>query len=168
VRELGLAGAVMSEGQQANHGAAGLLLALFGQERLEGAGISAALEQLIAIDQIEQCGVLATCLRRPTPPQGQQMRRAEEAIEPIVVEPPGIRRLRRAQTISFNVRSGCTLINARIWRAYFPNGNVLPPRGNDSQVPSSRKRCIQRMAELALTSNRSALRVAILLLARRQ
>jgi hypothetical protein len=46
--------------------------------------------------------------------------------------------------------------NARIWRAYFSNGDVLPPRGMDSQVPSSRKRCTQRMAELALTSNCSA------------
>ena len=54
MREFGLAGAIMSERKQADHGAAGLLLALLGQQRLEGAGISAAREQLIAIDQIEQ------------------------------------------------------------------------------------------------------------------
>ncbi len=34
--------------------ASGLLLALLGQQRLERAGVSAAREQLIAIDQIEQ------------------------------------------------------------------------------------------------------------------
>ena len=93
----------MCERQQADHGAAGLLLALLGQQRLEGAGISAAREQLIAIDQIEQrhrllaqrmddvmivddVAVLAAGLGRPTTPQGQQLRRAEEAFEPVVVE----------------------------------------------------------------------------------
>jgi hypothetical protein len=39
---------------------------------------------------------------------------------------------------------------------YFSNGEVLPPRGIGSQVPSSQKRCIQRIAELALTWNCSA------------
>lgn len=36
------------------------------------------------------------------------------------------------------------------------NGDVLPPRGIGSDVPSSRKRCTQRIAELALTWNCSA------------
>ena len=103
MREFGLTGAVMSERKQADHGAAGLLLALLGQQRLECAGISAAREQLIAIDQIEQrhrflaqrmddvmivddVAVLAAPLRRPTTPQGQELRGAEEAVEPVVVE----------------------------------------------------------------------------------
>ena len=50
MREIGFTGAVMRERKQADHGAAGLLLALLGQERLECAGISAAREQLIAVD----------------------------------------------------------------------------------------------------------------------
>ena len=74
-----------------------------GQQRLEGAGIGAAREQLIAIDQIEQrhrllaqrmddvmivddVAVLAAALRRPATPQGQELRGAEEALEPVVVE----------------------------------------------------------------------------------
>src|SRR3974377_1598957 len=47
-------------------------------------------------------------------------------------------------------------MSARICREYFSNGEVLPPRGMGLQVPSSRKRCSQRIAELALTSNCSA------------
>ncbi len=54
LREIGFTGAVMSERKQADHGAASPLVALLGQQRLEGAGISTAREQLIAIDQIEQ------------------------------------------------------------------------------------------------------------------
>src|ERR1700756_3907259 len=69
---------------------------------------------------------------------------------------PGIRRLCRAETISFNVRSRCPRMRARICWEYFSNGEVLPPRGIASEVPSSRKRCTQRMAELALTWNCSA------------
>ena len=93
----------MSERKQADHGAAGLLLALLGQKHLEGVGISAAREQLIAIDQIEQrhrfpaqgmdhvmiiddVPVLAAPLRRSTTPQGQELRGAEEALEPVVIE----------------------------------------------------------------------------------
>jgi hypothetical protein len=62
-----------------------------------------------------------------------------------------MRRLCSAETISFNVRSGCSRIRAQICSEFFSNGEVLPPRGIGSEVPSSRKRCIQRMAELALT-----------------
>jgi hypothetical protein len=60
-------------------------------------------EQLIAIDQIEErhrlaaqrmddvmvvdhMAMLAAALRRPAAPQGQQLRRAKKAFEPIVIE----------------------------------------------------------------------------------
>src|SRR5207237_8312385 len=97
MREICFTGAVMRERKRADHGAAGLLLALLGQQRLECAGISAAREQLLAIDQIEQShrllaqrvddvmivddvAMLVAALRRPTTTQGQQLRRAEEAV----------------------------------------------------------------------------------------
>jgi len=64
---------------------------------------------------------------------------------------PGMRRLCSAEAISFNVRSGCSPIRAQICSEYLSNGDVLPPRGIGSEVPSSRKRCTQRIAELALT-----------------
>src|SRR5215469_7890894 len=67
-----------------------------------------------------------------------------------------IRRLRRTETSSFSVRSRCSRITARICCEYFSNGDVPPPRGIGSHVPSSRKRCTQRIAELALTSKCSA------------
>ena len=66
---------------------------------------------------------------------------------------PGIRRLRSIVTISSSVRSGCPLMRARIFRECFSKGEVLPPRGIGSQVPSSWKRCSHRIAELALTLN---------------
>src|SRR6478735_5723525 len=69
---------------------------------------------------------------------------------------PGIRRLCSTETISFNVKSRCSRIRARICCEYFSNGEVLPPRGIGSQTPSSRKSCTQRIAELALTWNCSA------------
>ena len=92
-----LTGAVMSERKQADHCAAGLLLGLLGQQRLECTDISTAREQLIAIDQMEQrhrflaqrmddvmvvddVAVLTAPLRRPTTPQGQELRGAEEAL----------------------------------------------------------------------------------------
>jgi hypothetical protein len=69
---------------------------------------------------------------------------------------PGIRRLCSAETISPSVTSGCSLMRARIRCECFSNGEVLPPRGIGSQVPSSRKRCTHLIAELTLTSNCSA------------
>ena len=51
VGELGLARTIVSERQQPDHGAAGLLLAVAGQQRLEGALVGAAREELLAIDQ---------------------------------------------------------------------------------------------------------------------
>ena len=66
---------------------------------------------------------------------------------------PGIRRLCNSETISFSVRSRCSRIRTRICCEYFSKGEVLPPRGIGSQTPSSRKRCTQRIAELALTWN---------------
>ena len=85
MREIGFTGTVMRERKQADHCAAGLLLALLDQQHLECAGVSAAREQLIAIDQIEQrhrffaqrvddvmivddVTVLSVPLRRPTTP----------------------------------------------------------------------------------------------------
>jgi hypothetical protein len=64
---------------------------------------------------------------------------------------PRIRRLRSAETISSSVRSGCAPMTARICRECFSKGEVLPPRGIGSQVPSSRKCCTYRIAELTLT-----------------
>jgi hypothetical protein len=52
--ELGLAGPIMSQCQQPDHCAARLLLAATGQQRLEGALIGAAREELLTIDQVEQ------------------------------------------------------------------------------------------------------------------
>src|SRR5207253_1295560 len=52
--ELRLAGPLMSERQQPDHGAARLLLAVTGQQRFEGASIGSAREELLAIDQVEQ------------------------------------------------------------------------------------------------------------------
>src|SRR5215471_9809978 len=47
------------------------------------------------------------------------------------------RRLRKTETNSFSVRSGCSRITARICCEYFSNRDVLPPRGIGSDVPSS-------------------------------
>jgi len=52
---------------------------------------------------------------------------------------PGTRRLCSAETISRSVRSGCSPIRARICSACSSKGEVLPPRGIGSAVPSSRK-----------------------------
>jgi hypothetical protein len=68
----------------------------------------------------------------------------------------GTRRLYSAETISPNVRSGCSRTRARIHCECSSNGEVLPPRGIGSQIPSSRKRCTHLIAELTLTSNCSA------------
>jgi hypothetical protein len=93
----------MRERQETYHGAASLLLALSRQQRLEGARVSAMREQLIAIDQIEErhrlaaqrmddvmvvdhMAMLAAPLRRSATPQGQQLRRAKKAFEPVVIE----------------------------------------------------------------------------------
>ncbi len=81
----------MGEPQQANHGAAGELVALAGEQRLEGARVGTAWEQLIAINQVEKrhrllaqrmddvavvddVSVFAAPLRRPTAPQGEELR----------------------------------------------------------------------------------------------
>src|SRR6516225_3446676 len=101
--ELGLAGAVMGERQQAHGGAAGVFLALLGEQRLEGACVSAAREQLIAIDQVEErhrlpaqrvdevavvddVSVFAAPLRPTAASQGEKPGRAEETVEPVVIE----------------------------------------------------------------------------------
>ena len=91
IGEFGLTGAVMGERQQAHHGAAGELVALAGEQRLEGARVGTAWEQLIAIDQVEKrhrlpaqrmddvavvddVSMFAAALRRPTAPQGEKLR----------------------------------------------------------------------------------------------
>ena len=103
VGEFDLTSAIMRECQETDHGAAGLLLAFSRQQRFEDAGISAMWEQLIAIDQIEEShrlpaqrvddvmvvdhmAMLAGPLRRSATPQGQQLRRAEKAFEPVIIE----------------------------------------------------------------------------------
>src|ERR1700732_65188 len=95
----------MSERQQPNDGAACLLLAVTGQQRFEGALISAAREELLTIDQVEQGHWLAaqgmddvpviddvstlSAGMRPPAAQRHQLCRAEEALEPVVVEAHG-------------------------------------------------------------------------------
>jgi hypothetical protein len=104
IGEFRLAGLVMGERKQAHHRAAGAPLAILGQQRLERADIGAAGEQLVAVDQVEQrhwlfaqrvddvpvvddVSVLVARLRRPATPQGHDPRRAEKAVEPIIVDP---------------------------------------------------------------------------------
>ena len=101
--EFGLASAIMSQRQQPDHGAARPLLAVALQKRFEGAPISTAREELFAIDQIEQghrlaaqgvddvpvidnVTVLAVGVRSATA-QRHQRRRAEEAFQPVIIEP---------------------------------------------------------------------------------
>ena len=50
--ELGFAGAVVSQRQKPDHGAACLLLAVTGKQRLEGALIGAAREELLTIARL--------------------------------------------------------------------------------------------------------------------
>jgi len=64
------------------------------------------------------------------------------------LRPGEIRRFRSAKTISSSVRSGCSRMRASIRSEYFSNGDLLPPRGIGSEVPSSRKRCTHLIAEL--------------------
>ena len=67
-----------------------------------------------------------------------------------------IRRFRSARTISFSLKSGCSPIRARILCECFSKGEILPPRGMGSDLPSLRKLCTHLIAELTLTSNCSA------------
>ena len=52
--EFSLAGAIMGQRQQPDHGAARPLLAVVCQQRLEGALVGWAREELLAVDQVEQ------------------------------------------------------------------------------------------------------------------
>src|SRR5256885_12538223 len=99
--ELGFAGTIMSERQQSDDRAARLLLAVTGQQCFEGALISAAREELLTIDQIEQSHWLAAQGMDDVPiidhmtvfaagmsspaAQGHQRCRAAKAFEPIIV-----------------------------------------------------------------------------------
>jgi hypothetical protein len=69
---------------------------------------------------------------------------------------PAIRRLRIAATISSNVKPGCSAISVSSQSARAASGDMLPPLGLAATLPVSLKRCIQLIAELALTSKRSA------------
>ena len=53
LRQFGLAGAIVGQCQEPDHRATGLLLGIPSQQRLEGALISAAREEMLAIDQVE-------------------------------------------------------------------------------------------------------------------
>ena len=50
--EFGLASPIMRERQQPDHGAAGRLFAVMGQQRLEGTPVGATREELLAVDEI--------------------------------------------------------------------------------------------------------------------
>ena len=101
--ELDFTGTIMSQRQQPDDRAASLLLAVTGEQRFEGAPVGAAREELLTIDQIEQghwlaaqgmddvpviddVAMLSAGMRSPAA-QRCQRRRAEEAFEPIVVQP---------------------------------------------------------------------------------
>src|SRR6476620_6773028 len=93
----------MRECQQADHRAAGMAIVAAGEQHLEGAGVGSPRKQLLAIDEIEQRhGLPAQCMDHmvivddvsafvgsrwaPATSQRQDRRRAEEALEPVVVE----------------------------------------------------------------------------------
>jgi hypothetical protein len=99
--ELGLAGPVVSECQQPDHGSASLLLATAGQQCFKGAPVGAAREELLTIDQVEQSHGLAQGMDDvpviddmavlaigmwPATAQRHQRCRAEEAFESIVMK----------------------------------------------------------------------------------
>src|SRR5256714_12336032 len=99
--EFGFAGTIMSERQQSDGGAAGLLFAITGQQCFGGAPVGATREELLTIEQIEQSHWLAaqgmddvpvvddvamlSVGIRPPAAQRHQRRRAEEAFEPLAV-----------------------------------------------------------------------------------
>jgi hypothetical protein len=67
-----------------------------------------------------------------------------------------IRRLRSAATVSTKVRSGCSATRAKISLANSSSGEMLPPRSFGAALLLSCQRCSHFIAELALTSKRSA------------
>ena len=105
IGQLGFAGAVVGEREQSHHGAARPLLADAGEKGLERAGVGGAREQLIAVDQIEQCHRLPAqrvddvpvvddlrplvVIRRAAASQRRDLARAEQADQPVVVETHG-------------------------------------------------------------------------------
>src|SRR4051795_8727770 len=52
--EVGLAAPLVAQRQQADHGLAGLAVGLCREQRLEGAGIGGAGEELVAVDEVKQ------------------------------------------------------------------------------------------------------------------
>src|SRR5215468_2632435 len=67
-----------------------------------------------------------------------------------------IRRLRSSAMVSSKVRSDCSAMRANICSACRSNGETLPPRGFDAQLPLSIQRCSHRTAELGSISKFSA------------
>ena len=100
--QLGLAAALVGERQQVDHDPAGLPLRQGFPERLEGAPVGLAREELVAVDEVEQRHRLAAqrvddvtvvddlvvpAVRvRPPARERHQVGAAEEHLEPIVVE----------------------------------------------------------------------------------
>ena len=102
IGEFGLAAAVVGQGEQVDHDAAGLLLGQPLQEGVEGSAIGLAREQLVAIDEVQQrhrlaaervdhmpivddLVVLAAGMCPPAR-QRHQVRAADEQVEPIVIQ----------------------------------------------------------------------------------
>ena len=113
--------------------------------------------QAMLCDRASCCQSSASKRRKERNHAGQDMHVAWRAKKrDSALRLPRIRRLRSAETISSSVRSGCAPMTARICRECFSKGEVLPPPGIGAHVPSSRKRCSHRIAELTLTSYCSA------------
>ena len=99
--EFRLAGTFVCERQKTNHGAARWSLADSSEQSVERKGVGAARKELVAIDQIEQRHWLAAqgmndmaivddmamfAVRQRSPaPQGDDVRGALEAFEPVVI-----------------------------------------------------------------------------------
>ena len=94
----------MRQGEaQADHGSTGCARRQRGEQHLPGAAIRLAREQLVAIDQVEQRHRFAaqcmddvaivhhmaatTAVDAASAPQGLHQRAAEEAFQPIVIQP---------------------------------------------------------------------------------
>jgi hypothetical protein len=69
---------------------------------------------------------------------------------------PGIRRFRIATMSSSSVQSVCSSTRARIFSAWASSADRLPPRGLGAQILSFLHDCSHLIAELTLTSKRSA------------
>ena len=98
----GLAAAIVGQSQQPDHAPAGFALIEGIEQRIEGAAVGVAREQLIAVDDMQQGHRLAAqgmdemvivdhvatapVAMGATTAQGQQWRGADEQLQPIIVE----------------------------------------------------------------------------------